>query len=293
MTPHDTSDALKILIIGNSHSIDAFHFLCDAYKDQNPGKDIVTGVIYYSGCSITQHIDFHQNGQPVYRYYRNLNGEYSETADLELKTILADQSWDIVFLQAAKSDLDDTLNEPGRRQLEAIANQYIPNPHKFMWHTSWPSPNDETFFSPDYVRKPPKNYKDNLIRLYGFDPVRQFTVLTDKAKQHILTDKTYCKAVCTGSAIMNAHITQNCPQLQIWRDYTHLNDFGRLIVAYAMVAQLTERPIRQVGIHTVPADLRHRQFRALGDLEVTEEMKEIIIQAANHSLDLPWLVPQR
>lgn len=286
-----TAGNRKILIIGNSHSVDAFHFLCDAYKEQNPGKSIVTGIVYYSGCSITRHIEFYENQQSVYRYYKNFNGEYSEIDGVEMKTILTDQEWDTVFLQAAKADLDDTLNRPGRRRLETIADQHIQNPHNFMWHTSWPCPNDETFFSPDYVRQPPKGYKENLIRLYGFDPVTQFTLLTDKAKQHILTDDTYCKAVCTGSAVMNAYITQRCPQTALWRDYTHLNDFGRLIVAYAMVAQLTGKPIEKIGIDTVPAAFRHKQYTHLGDMAVTEEMKSIIIKAANHSLEHPWEVP--
>jgi len=286
------SDKRKILIVGNSHSVDAFHFLYDAYLDQNPGKELVSGVVYYSGCAISRHLQFYHNGEKVYRYYKNDNGAYSVTRELDLQTILSDQAWDTVFLQAAKADLDDTLNRAGRRELEEVVNQYVKNPHQFMWHTSWPSPNDETFFSPDYVRQPPQGYKDRLIQLYGFDPITQFTVLTDKAKAHILTDPVYSKAVCTGSAIMNAHVTQGIPQLEIWRDYTHLNDFGQLIAAYAMVVQLTEKKVEKVGIDTVPAAFRHQMYRHLGDLTVTEEMKEIIKIAANHSLDAPWLVPQ-
>jgi hypothetical protein len=69
----------KILIIGNSHSVDAFHHLCGAFRDQNPGAEVVTGVAYYSGCSITQHVDFHKNNQAVYGYYKNDNGAYSVT----------------------------------------------------------------------------------------------------------------------------------------------------------------------------------------------------------------------
>lgn len=285
------SDCRKILMVGNSHSVDAFHFLCDAYKDQTGGKKIVTGVIYYSGCPISKHVVFYHNQAAVYRYYKNANGEYSVTKELRMEEILADQEWDTVFLQAAKSDLDDTLNESGRRELESIVNRHVKNPHEFMWHTSWPSPNDEIFFSPDYVRQPPAGYKENLIRLYGFHPIRQFTVLTDKAKQHILNDSVYTKAVCTGSAVMNAHVTQKRPQTDLWRDYTHLNDFGRLIVAYAMVAQLTGRKIQTVGIDSVPQNFRHAQYQHLGDMEVTQEMKQIIIEAANHSLEHPWLVP--
>ena len=281
----------KILIIGNSHSVDAFHHLCGAFKDQNPGMKVVTGVVYYSGCSITQHVEFHRTNQAVYDYYKNDDGDYSVTRGVTIRSILSDEAWDTVFLQAAKSDLDEDLNRAGRRALEAITRQFVPAPFRFMWHTSWPSPNDETFFSPDYVRKVPAGYKERLVALYGFNPRNQFTVLTDQAKKYILPDKTYCKAVCTGAAVMNAHFTQQVPQLEIWRDYTHLNDFGQLMVAYAMTAQLMEKPVEKVGIDLVPQDFRHKQYRHLGDMEVTPRMKEIIITAANEALKNPWLVP--
>ena len=284
----------RILIIGNSHSIDAFWQLRNAWKDMT-GEDVTLGVLYYSGCSITKHIEFVKNGDKVCRYYRNANedGLWEILEGYDLDTVVADQPWDVVFLQAAKSDLDDTLNLAGRRELEAIVDARLQNPHRFMWHTSWPSPYDERFFSPDYVRQAPAGYKDRLINLYGFDPINQFTVLTDKAKTHMLGDDTYAKKVCTGAGVMHAHFVQGVSQMEIWRDYTHLNDFGRLIVGYAMAAQLLGKPVERVSVDCVPAGVRHPQYRALGDMTVTAEMKEIIRAAANHALEDPWTVPER
>lgn len=290
----NTSDTQKILIIGNSHSVDAFHLLYQAFKDQYPDKELELGIMYYSGCSITRHIEFYKTNQHLYRYYINIKGDwYISEKNRNFESIITDKEWDIIFLQAAKADLDDTLNEAGRRELESIVNSYVKNPHVFMWHTSWPSPNDERFFAEDAPKQVPNGYKDNLIRLYGFNPTNQFTVLTDKAKKHILGDKTYVKAICTGAAVMNAHITQNRPQYEIWRDYTHLNDFGHMIVAYAMVTQLTGKPIEKIGIDVIPVKLRHKMFTELGDMEVTQEMKDIVIKAANHSLEDPWTVPTK
>lgn len=289
-----TDNVKRILIIGNSHSVDAFDLLYQAYNDVYPDKKVALGIAYYSGCSITKHIDFYKNDTHLYRYYKNTDGEWDiSDKNRNLTSVLTDMEWDIVFLQAAKSDIDDTLNESGRRKLEGIVNAHVKNPHEFMWHTSWPSPNDERFFADDAPKKVPDGYKDNLIRLYGFDPINQFTVLTDAAKKHILKDKTYTKAVCTGAAVMNAHITQGCPQIRIWRDYTHLNDFGHMIVAYAMLVQLTGKPIDKIGIDVIPQKLRHKQFEHLGDMQVTDEMKQIIVTAANHSLKDPWSVPSR
>ena len=286
-----TPNQSKILIIGNSHSVDAFWQLSTALRDLLPGMDPVLGVVYYSGCSITKHIQFGTENAPAYRYYKNVGGQWDIREAFTLDTMLRDEPWDIVFLQAAKSDLDDTLNRDGRRTLEAFVNERVKNPHQFLWHTSWPSPNDEHFFSPEHKPQPPAGYKERLINLYGFNPINQFTVLTSKAKEHILTDETYPKAICTGAAIMHAHFVQRVPQIELWRDYTHLNDFGQLIVAYAMAAQLTEKPAEAVSVDVVPAAQRYTSFQSLGDLTVTEEMKQVIIRAANHALQDPWTVP--
>ena len=78
------------------------------------------------------------------------------------------------------------------------------------------------------------------------------------------------------------------PQLELWRDYTHLSDYGRLITAYAFYTQFTGNPVTQVGIDKIPASLRQAHFRNKGDLIITEEMKQVIMAAANHALEDPW-----
>ncbi len=281
----------KILIIGNSHSVDAFQLLHLAFRDQMPEEKVTLGILYYSGCSITKHIGFAKNGEDVCRYYKNTDGHWNIEKNTGMKRVVSDEPWEKVFLQAAKSDLDDTLNAEGRRELESLVDAWDPAPHRFYWHTSWPSPNDPFFFSSD--RFVPEGYQERLIRLYDHDPIKQFTVLTNKAKAHILTDKVYEKAVCSGAGIMNAHTIQGRPQTEIWRDYTHLNDFGRLIAAYTFFVQLTGKKIDKIGISTVPVELRHQKFQDQGELCVTEERKNIIITAANHALLDPWTVPQK
>lgn len=283
----------KILIIGNSHSIDAFHLLYEVFRAQSPEKQIALGILYYSGCSIARHVAFGTENTPAYRFYYNDSGTWNVTRETTLRASLEAQPWDLVFLQAAKSDLDETLNLADRRTLEGFVEESVPTAHKFAWHTSWPSPNDETFFSPEYEQQPPAGYKDRLIRLYGFNPVTQFTVLTDKAKAHILPDDTYAQKICTGAAVMYAHLTLGVPQIRLWRDYTHLGDYGRLVAAYGFYTQFTGKPITEVRMDTVPVSLRHKRFQALGDLAVTEEMKKVILQAANHALEDPWTVPSQ
>ena len=106
-------------------------------------------------------------------------------------------------------------------------------------------------------------------------------------------DETYEKVISTGAGIMYAHAALNVLQQELWRDYTHLSDYGRLIAAYTFYAQFTGNPITQINIDTIPAALRQARSRAKGDLIVTEEMKQVIMDAANHALEDPWSAPSR
>ena len=71
---------LKILIIGNSHSNDAFWHLSRVFADQMPEQEVVLGIMYYSGCPIDKHIQFHVEQQPVYDYHRNIGGTWETWA---------------------------------------------------------------------------------------------------------------------------------------------------------------------------------------------------------------------
>ena len=286
-------EKVSVLIVGNSHSIDAYWLLYQAYMDQHPDINLCVGILHYGGANIDEHVAFGNNGQEKIRYYKNDSGKWDIKYDVTTEYVLTDHPWDIIMMQPAKEDLSDpTLNKDGRHALAEIIDRYVKNPHEIMWHISWPSPNDETFFSEDYVRQPPAGYKKKLTRLYGFNPVNQFSVMVDMTKQHVLDDPIYSKAVCSGAAIMHAHLAQGVPQLELWRDYTHLSDYGRLMAAYALVAQITNEPIESVGIDVISVGWRHKQNKDQGKLVITQQMKDVLIKAANYALESPWVIPE-
>ena len=103
----------KILIIRNSHSVDAFRFPHHVYKDKEQDGQLVLGILYYSGCSITQRVDFYKNNEPVCDYYKNTDGNWAITKKTALlENVLKDEKWDKVFLQAANHSLDFPWNLP-------------------------------------------------------------------------------------------------------------------------------------------------------------------------------------
>lgn len=283
-----------VLIVGNSHSIDAFWLLYQAWMDQHPETDLCVGILHYNGACIDEHVEFASTDAEEMRYYKNDSGKWEIEYGVTYSYALGDQPWDTILMQPAKEDLaDETLNKDGRHALAALIDQYVTVPHQIMWHISWPSPNDETFFSPDYIRQPPKGYKDKLTRLYGFSPVNQFSLMLSQTKENVLTDPLYDDALCSGAAIMHALLVQEYAQLDLWRDYTHLSDYGRLMVAYALVAQFTDTPVKSIGIDRISVGWRHKQNADQGELVITDEMKQGIVRAAAYAMTNTWEMPQQ
>ena len=91
----------RILIIGNSHSIDAFQLLFEVHKAQDLQNQVLLGIVYYSGCSISKHVRFGLESEPAYRYYRNADGNWFVRDNATLIEALQDQPWNLIFLQAA------------------------------------------------------------------------------------------------------------------------------------------------------------------------------------------------
>ena len=289
----EEAKALKIMIIGNSHSNDTFWLLHEAFADQMPEQALTLGVMYYSGCPVSKHVKFTTENQYVYEFHRNDNGIWETMKQANMDAGLCNQAWDIVVFQGGRGDTENEYNLAGRRALEQIVSDRVPQPYKLMWQITWPSPDEPAFFAPEYPVQPPSGWVEYLQTSYGHDTFRQFTVMTDKAKEYLVGDETYEKVICSGAGVMYAHAALGVPQSALWRDYTHLTDYGRLIAAYTFYAQFTGNAVTGIGIDKIPAHLRQARFRAEGDLIVTEEMKQVIIAAANHALEDPWTVPVR
>lgn len=284
---------LKIMIIGNSHSNDTFWLLQKAFADQMPDQKIVLGIMYYSGCSVSKHVKFTTENQNVYDYHCNIDGVWKSTAEAHMDTGLYDQAWDIIVFQGGRGDTNNEYSLTSRRALEQIVAERVEEPYKMMWQITWPSPSDPTFFSEDYPVQPPAGWAEYLQTNFDHDIFKQFDTMTDRAKTYLVTDETYEKVISSGAGIVYAYAVLGVPQADLWRDYTHLTDYGRLIAAYSFYAQFTGNAVSEINIDVIPAALRQKRFRAEGDLIVTEEMKQVIIAAANHALEEPWTVPPR
>lgn len=281
-------ETLKIMLVGNSGSVDAFQLLYQAFRDQYPDQKIVLGVMYYSGCTIAQHVGFYQKESAVYSYRINRDGTWVFHDESTLQDGLTDQQWDIVGMHANKTS---EVKLSDRNLLAQYIAECVPTPHKLFYYYTGPNPNDETFFSEGYDPQPPAGFKDKLVAAFGFDPENQLTVMLKHIKEDVLVDDLIDTFVSSGPATMYAINRLGCSQLDMFRDYTHMSDFCRLMAAYCWVTQVTGEPLTEVNIDVVEKAMRHRRAQAYGDMIVTEEMKQIIIESVNHALDNRYDVP--
>lgn len=123
------------------------------------------------------------------------------------------------------------------------------------------------------------------------DQIAQLTETNEAAKQYVLNDPMFAGHITSGTPMMYALKVLKMPEQDLYRDHTHLSDFGCLLVGFSFYAQYTGKPVTQINLDTIPVHLRHREYQHLGDLTVTDEMKQIIIDTVDYTMNNLWSVP--
>lgn len=272
---------LKILILGSSRSVNTFQLLYQAFKDQLPDQEFVMGVMYYSGCSMTMHERFIKNNEAVYHYYRNDGGDWVITPGKRMEEGLHAENWDVVLLQAGTGDLAKNMQLETRNFLKGFIDDHLIDPYQLWWHSTWFNSTDPDLY------KPPKTAEDAA----KVDQIAQLTETNEAAIAYVLDDPMFAGHITSGTPMMYALKCLGLADKDLFRDHTHLSDFGCLLVAYAFYAQYTGAPVTEIDLDIIPVSLRHKEYQHLGDMEVTEDMKQIIIDTVTYTLANPWSVP--
>ncbi len=277
----EEANVLKIMILGSSRSVNTFQMLYEVFKDQMPDQELVLGIMYYSGCSMKMHVDFIKSNANVYDYYRNNSGRWDIFKETTMEQGLQDQKWDVILLQAGTGDLDNRMNESGRIFLKEYVDQNVQHPHKLWWHSTWFNSTDPSLYDPTVTKLDP----------HTIDQYKQLTDSNNAAKEYVLNDPMFAGHITSGTPMMYALKVLNVPEVELYRDHTHLSDFGCLLVGYAWYAQFTGNTVEQINLDTIPVHLRHAKYQNLGSMQVTEEMKQIIMDTVDYTLKNPWAIP--
>lgn len=319
---------LKILVIGNSHGLDATNLLYEVFQDQAPEQNVLIGALYYSGCNMTQHANYMKANQAAYTYHKNYgqNADHSWTVKNPATALdaLQDEQWDIIVLQQMNHRLG--MDDSGWGNFRAADWQYVIDYVKanqdytprFAFHMVWANPDQDEYWDPasslSHPTKTDTSWADTHTAnwpgadgKYDMDLLYSDIIANTQKYVEDTTDflgEDYVEFVIpSGTAVQYAlrSLETVRTQAEIYRDYTHMNDYGRLMVAYLWYAEImgavkNDETIRieNVGINAIPEVLHHEKS-AFPTVEsgyaVDDQMKLDIIECVNWALEHPFELP--
>ena len=319
---------LKVLVVGNSHGLDATNLLYEVFHNEAPDQKVVIGALYYAGCTVGQHSDYIRDNSKVYDYYKN-DGTKANRGWTSVKATcldaLKDEQWDIIIMQQMNRELGNesyftNTAQPGYWKYVAdflLNNQ--DNTPTLGFHVVWANPDDYSLYLDDdapynlsYVGASYSSlttWRTVHESLYGgadgkFDSTVMYNKIMQLTQKNLVDSTEFLgKDYFDDRYIMNsATVVQYAvdvlgrPLQEVYRDYTHMNDYGRLLVAYQWYAQLMGlEEITEVKTDLIPANLKYSkslypETNENGDCVITKEMKDDIIAAVNWTLEHPFSV---
>lgn len=153
---------LRILAIGNSFSDDGMEHL-PALLENMGIRNVELARLYVGGCTLQQHINFHNTKQAAYMFYHSKAGEnrwHKSPHNVTMQHALAMGEWDIITMQQASgvSGIYDSYS-PYLDQLIKAVRKMQPKA-ELVWHMTWAySTNSPHGEFPNYDRDQQKMYK--------------------------------------------------------------------------------------------------------------------------------------
>lgn len=152
--------ALKILAIGNSFSVDAAESYVDDLAKAD-GVQLIIGNMYIGGCSLERHWLNAEKDSEAYTYRKIVNGDTTVIAKQKLKTAIQDEDWDYITFQQAStySGLIDSYF-PYLPNLLAYTKDLTTNPKvQFAIHQTWA-------YAANSKHKGFVNYNNDQMQMY-------------------------------------------------------------------------------------------------------------------------------
>lgn len=296
--PAKEAKVMKILTLGSSSSVDSNHMINLVAATEGIGdyEEIVIGTLYYSGCSLSQHVKFLTEDASKYTLYLSSTATAGQppatTPNMSMKNALRYDYWDIIVLQGSngQTDKEETYTNGNIETIKDYVNQHKLNPlAQFAWHfTGVPSTDPDLLSTYPYTPNP---YITQMEK-YNFDRPAYFAPRAANIEKFIAPDDSYKFIVCSGTASMNAS-SSYLTEKDILRDYTHATDFSRVILSYTWYANIMGlEKLDAIKLDAIPKKfLNSTQNKAI-DRPLTEMEKAIILESVNNALANPYKITQ-
>ena len=289
---------LKILTIGNSHSVDANQMLYEVFRSEMPKQELVIAHLYKSGCRMEEHASFYKNNERAYHYYENRDGNWRISYQHTLDDGLKRDYWDVVVMQEMNTmagvEVKYTTND-----LETIiqaVKDVQPVEPTFYWHFLWANPVDyEWAFAPGMpipgdTDAAIVNWKNIYHNYYGTNAITMYQKMANCTKKYIQTNENFKGIIPSGTAMQYMNDLLGYKDSDLYHDYTHLNDFTRVMVAYVWYATFMGiDSLDEIKLTEIPAHLRRDPSQ--GDMVLTQQQCKDMLEAINYALAHPMELP--
>lgn len=289
---YPNKETLRFLCLGNSHTVGATYLLYEVFQKEMPEQKVQIGNMYHSGCSVLAHLEFAEEKSPAYWYFKNVDGTWNVQKGVPLTTPFEDQQWDVVMLHEMNNNVvhEQTYEDNNIQKLRDYVVAQNKKEPVFYWNFSWANPTcDELLPESEFINGWKAGYKQHS----DFDYRVMATNMIKMTKKHVEGQYTWAGIAPTGTAFYYARNILGQQDTVLYKDYTHATDFGRLIASYVWFATLTGKTrIDEIKVDKIPAYLRDLVQNRDKDLEITPEMKEIILKSVNYALQNPMTIPE-
>lgn len=299
--PKETQSAeeakvMKILTLGSSSSVDACHMLNLVAAAEGAPQELIVGTLYYSGCTLSQHVQFLTENSNVYQLYLSStstpNSPPTIIQAVSMQMVLRQDCWDVVILQGSSFEtMEDSAFANGNVEtIKNYVNKNKLNPEMiFGYHAIGVSSTDKDLIA-TYPYSP--NPYDSTASEWNYDRARIYAERIDRLERFVETDKDYQYRIYSITAVENA-ITSYLGEKGIKRDYTHLTDIGRLIAAYSVYCELYGiEELKEIKVDAIPKSFLKSTANKAVDLEITDAEKTVILEAVNNTIKNPLQITQ-
>lgn len=293
--------ALKILNISNSHGIDSVWLLPLVLRTELPDQEFLVAELYQA-YALTEHVQAAKEDAMAYIYHTNTGGLWETKKNISIKTALQAERWDIIMFNESSRHLG--LEQKMSLGMIDWFRSYILDNIDYkpilLYNMTWANPTDKRLYDDVERQHPPATFHISYGKHYGFDHVNHYNMLVAMTKKYLVDHSGFHKIIYGAKPVQYAGEVLGVPQydpdqkLDLYRDYTHISDFARLIVAYQWYCQMFDiQKLEHVNVNVIPAQLRatYRQQK-LGDQQITDKHKRILLESVNETLKDPFSIPR-
>lgn len=289
-TKMEEKTTLKVLTIGHSLAVDSGYML-SLIAAAEGYTGLTVGTLYYSGCSLSRHVQFMTEESREYRLYVSNSADVSnvrETIDgITMLEAVQYTDWDVFILQGSPFEVatDATFSNGDIQTLQKFVNDNKRNPDTvFGWHLFWPMATDPELVETHPTK--PNPFMSRYEMMFDADRNKLYAALADCTEKYILTDETFSFVIPSGTAIENA-MSGYLTEKDLIRDYAHATDLGRLIAGYTWFCTLRGiEELQEIKLRTVP-NAYFKSTVSAEDWVLSDHQKALILEAVNNALKNP------